>query len=143
MEMAVEFTWSGKLMDFAMHNILEGHPTPPSLFIDLVVEKCQLINYHFSNTRGHLKVVTNVNDTVATVKFHNLSFADSRLQTVTITNTPDLENQIEQLWCEVQRVLKHYNEIDRRAERASIESYYRNFEYKRRLANLFTYEFLL
>ena len=75
-------------------------------------------------------MVTNVNDTMATVKFHNLSFADSRLQTVTITNTPDLENQIEQLWCEVQRVLKHYNEIDRRAERASIESYYRNFEYK-------------
>ena len=27
--MAVEFAWSGELMDFALHNILEGHPTPP------------------------------------------------------------------------------------------------------------------
>ena len=29
MEMAIEFAWSGELMDFAIHNILEGHPTPP------------------------------------------------------------------------------------------------------------------
>ena len=42
MEMAVEFTWSGELMNFAVHNILEGHPTPPLLFIDLVVGKVSI-----------------------------------------------------------------------------------------------------
>ena len=130
MEAAYEFAWSGELMDFTMHRILEGHLTPPSLFIDLMVEKCQLINHHFFNTRDHLKVVTSVTNTVATLKFHNLALADSKLQMVTITNTPDLEKQLVHLWCEVQRVLRHYNEEDRISEMASIESFYRNFEYK-------------
>ena len=130
MEAAYEFAWSGELMDFTMHQILEGHSTPPSLFIDLMVEKCQLINHHFFNTRDHLKVVTSVTNTVATLKFHNLALADSKLQVVTITNMPDLEDQLVHLWCEVQRILKHYNEEDRILEMASIESFYRNFEYK-------------
>ena len=83
MEAAVEFAWSGELMDFIMHRLLEGHLAPPSLFIDLMVEKCRLINYHFFNTRDHLKVVTSVTNTVATLKFHNLSVADSKLKMVT------------------------------------------------------------
>ena len=102
METAIEFAWSGELVDFTMHSILEGHSTPPSLFIDLMVEKCQLINHHFFNTRDHLRVATSVTNTVATLKFHNLSLADSKLQMVTITNMPDLEKQLVQLWCEVQ-----------------------------------------
>ena len=112
MEAAYEFAWSGELMDFTMHRILEGHSTPSSLFIDLMVEKCQLINHHFFNTRDHLRVVSSVTNTVATLKFHNLSLADSKLQMVTITNTPDLEKQLVHLWCEVQQVLRHYNEED-------------------------------
>ena len=141
MEAAIEFALSGELMDFSMHRILEGHPTPPALFIDLMVEKCQLINHHFFNTRDHLRVVTSVTNTVATVKFHNLLLANSKLQIVTITNTPDLEKQLIQLWCEVQRILRHYNEEDRISEMASIGSYYRNFEYKRMMAQLYNYEF--
>ena len=29
MEAAIEFAMSGELMDFTVHCILEGHPTPP------------------------------------------------------------------------------------------------------------------
>ena len=141
MEAAYEFAWRGELMGFTMQRILEGHTTPPSLFIDLMVEKCQLINHHFFNTRDHLKVVTSVTNTVATLKFHNLALADSKLQVVTITNTPNLEDQLVHLWCEVQQILKHYNEEDRISEMASIESFYRNFEYKQRMSQLYTYEF--
>ena len=60
---------------------------------------------------------------------------------VTLTNESDLKYQLVQLWTEVQKLLKFYNEDDRIAELASIESYYRNFEYKRRMSQLFTYEF--
>ena len=141
MEAAREFVMSGELMEFAYNCMLEGHPTPPALFIDIVVEKCQLINPHFCNTRDHLRVVTSVTNTVATIKFHDTIIADSKLTIVTITNTPDLEKQLVQLWCEVQQVLKHYNEEDRISEMASIEAYYKNFEYKKMMVQMYNYEF--
>ena len=137
----MEFAMSGELMDFTVQCILEGHPTPPALFIDLIVEKCQLINHHFYNTRDHLRVVTSVTNTVATIKFHDILLADSKLKVVTLTNTSDLKNQLVQLWTEVQKLLKFYRKDDRIAELASIDSYYRNFAYKRRMAHLFTFEF--
>ena len=102
MEAAYEFAWRGELMSFTMQQILEGCSTPPSLFIDLMVEKCQLINHHFFNTRDHLKAVTGVTNMVATLTFHNLALADSKLQVVTITKMPNLEDQLVHLWREVQ-----------------------------------------
>ena len=139
MEAALEYVMSGELMDFTVHRILEGHPTPPTLFI--MVEKCQLINHHFYNTRDHLRVVTSVTNTVATIKFHDILLADSKLKIVTITNTSDLQDQLVQLWTEVQKLLNFYHEDDRIAEMASIDSYYRNFAYKQRMVHLFTFEF--
>ena len=141
MEAANEFAQSGETMIFTLHRILEGHPTPPALFIDLVVEKCQLINHHFQNTRDHLKVVTSVTNSTASIKFQNILLADSELKMVTLTNKSDLKYQLVHLWTEVQKLLKFYNEEDRIAEIASIESYYRNFAYKRRMSQLSTYEF--
>ena len=76
MEVTREFVVSGELMESAVGHIMEGHPTPPTLFIDIVVEKCQLINQHFCNTRDHLRVVTNVTNTVATINFLDISLAD-------------------------------------------------------------------
>ena len=58
-----EFTVGGETMDFTLNRIQNGHPTPPALFIEIIVEKCQLINHHFLNTRDHLHVVANVNNT--------------------------------------------------------------------------------
>ena len=141
MEATYEFALSGELIDFTLHQILEGRSTTPALFNEVMAEKCQLVNYHFSNTRDHLRIAVNVSSMTATIAFHNISIEDSQLKIVTITNTPDLEKQLVQLWCEVQQILKHYNEEDRIAEMASIESYYRNFEYKRMMAQLYNYEF--
>ena len=141
MEAAREFVVSGELMAFALNHMLEGHPTPPALFIDIIIEKCQLINQHFCNTRDHLRVVTSITNTVATIKFHDILLADSQLKIVTLTNTLDLKNQLVQLWTEVQKLLKFYHKDDQIAEMDGIESYYRNFAYKQRLVQLFTFEF--
>ena len=65
-----DFALSGENMDFALYCIRGGELIPPSLFIDIMVEKCQLINHHFCNTRDHLRVVACVTNTAATVKFH-------------------------------------------------------------------------
>ena len=136
MDVAYDFALSGELMDFALNWILEGHPTPPALFIDIIVEKCQLINHHFCNTRDHLRIVASVTNTAATVKFHDTALEDSELKTVTLSNTSDLKDQLIQLWTEVQELLQYYHEDDCIAELASIDTYYRDFEYNQMMAEL-------
>ena len=130
METAKEFAVAGETMDFALKHILEGHPTPPALFMEIIVEKCQLINQHFLNTRDHLHVVANVNATTATITLHDTLIEDSALKIVTIVNTSDLEQQLTHLWTEVHLLLKFYHEDDRIAELASINTYYNSFAYK-------------
>ena len=67
MEAANTFAVAGETMDFTLKRILEGHPTPPALFIEIIVEKCQLINFHFMRIRDHLRVVANVTATMAMI----------------------------------------------------------------------------
>ena len=141
MDAAIEFAVSGETMDFALNRIRNGHPTPPALFTEIIVEKCQLINHHFLNTRDHLRIVANVTNTTATITFHDTILEDSKLKIVTISNTSDLENQLIHLWTEVQQILKYYNEDDCIAELASIDTYYRTFAYNRMIAQYFMFEF--
>ena len=140
MEAAIKFAVAGETMDFALKRILEGHPTPPALFIEIIVEKCQLINYHFLKTRDHLRVVANVNATTATVTLHDIHIEDSALKIVTIVNTPDLEQQLTHLWREVHQLLKFYHEDDRIAELTSINTYYNSFAYNRMIVQHFIHE---
>ena len=140
MEAAIKFAVAGETMDFALKRILEGHPTPPALFIEIIVEKCQLINYHFLKTRDHLHVVANVNATTATVTLHDTHIEDSALKIVTIVNIPDLEQQLTHLWREVHQLLKFYHEDDRIAELTSINTYYNSFTYNRMIAQHFIHE---
>ena len=141
MEAAIEFAVSGETMDFALDRIRNGHLTPPALFIEIIIEKCQLVNHHFLNTRDHLRIVANVTNTTATIKFHDTTLEDSELKIVTISNTSDLEDQLIHLWTEVQQLLKFYHEDDRIAELASIDTYYRTFAYNRMIAQYFMFEF--
>ena len=141
MEAAKEFAVAGETMDFVLERIRTGCLTPPAVFIEIIVEKCQLINHHFLNTRDHLRIVTNVSSTTAIVTFHDTKIEDSKSTTVTLTNTPDLERQLVHLWLEVQQILKHYNVNDRIAEMASIEMYYNSFAYNRMMAQHFIFEF--
>ena len=141
MDAAIEFAVSGETMDFTLDRIRNGHLTPPALFTEIIVEKCQLINHHFLNTRDHLRIAANVTNTTATITFHDTIIEDSKLKIVTISNTPDLEKQLIHLWTEVQQILKYYNEDDRIAELASIDTYYRTFAYNRMIAQYFIFEF--
>ena len=141
MEAAIEFEVSGETMDFTLGRIRTGLLTPPALFTEIIVEKCQLINHNFLNTRDHLRIVANVSSMTATITFHDTIIEDSKLKTVTIDNNPDLEKQLVHLWLEVQQILKYYNENDWIAEMASIETYYNSFAYNRMIAQHFIFEF--
>ena len=83
--------------------------------------------------------MTSVTNMVATVKFHDISLEDSELKIVTLSNTSDLEDQLIQLWTEVQELLRYYHEDDCIAELASIDTYYRDFEYNQMMAEFFNF----
>ena len=135
------FALKGELMEFILQLLRDGKPIPPSTFKNIIIEKCRLVNHHFDKTRKHLRLAANVTDTTATITFYDNYIEDSKLTTTSISNTPTLEAQLIQLWRDVQSVLKHFNEEDRIAERASIESYYWQYKLKQEWAELLTYEF--
>ena len=54
MEAAFEFAVNGPNMEFALNRIREGYSVPTGLFIDIMTEKCQLINKHLRTTRDFL-----------------------------------------------------------------------------------------
>ena len=141
MDAAIEFAVSGETMDFALDRIRNGYLTPPALFTEIIVEKCQLVNHHFLNTRDHLQIVANVTNTTAIITFHDTILEDSELKIVAISNTSDIENQLIHLWTEVQQILKFYHEDDRIAELASIDTYYRTFAYNWMIVQHFMFEF--
>ena len=43
MDAAFEFSFSGLNMEFAIHLTADGHQIPKGLFVNIVVEKCLLL----------------------------------------------------------------------------------------------------
>ena len=140
MEAASTFAVAGETMVFTLRRISEGHSIPPALFVEIIVEKCHLINFHFEKSKNHLRVVANVNATTATISLHDINIEDSLLKIVTIVNTSDLEQQLVHLWREVHQVLKFYHDDNRTAELASIHLYYHSFAYNRMIVQRFIRE---
>ena len=77
MDAAYEFALNGELMDFALYQICEGHLIPARLFIDILMEKCQLINHYLRSTRDCLMIVANLSGDRASIKFHDIHHEDS------------------------------------------------------------------
>ena len=140
MEAASTFAVAGETMVFTLRCMSEGHAIPPALFVEIIVEKCHLINFHFKRSKNHLRVVANVNATTATIALHDINIEDSILKIVTIVNTSDLEQQLVHLWREVHQVLKFYHDDSRTAELASIHLYYHSFAYNRMIVQHFIRE---
>ena len=69
MEAAFKFSFSSMNMELAIHLTTDGHPVPENLFIDIVVEKCLLLQCYLKSTVECLTMVTNVNKGTATIKF--------------------------------------------------------------------------
>ena len=93
MDAAFEFSFSSMNMDFAIHLTHDGHPVQEGLFVDIVVEKCLLLQGYLKFTAECLALVTNVNQGKATIKFINWDLIENPLLQFTITNVYNLEEQ--------------------------------------------------
>ena len=129
MEAANTFAITGELMDFALSRRREGHPIPTGLFIEIITEKCQLINKYLCSIRDCLLIVVNITNNKASIQFHDIHYTDSKMHCVTLSNVPDLENQLVYLWTELQEFLTYFHLEDPVAELDSIKTFYRHLAY--------------
>ena len=129
MEAAIKFAVNGPNMESALNLLRGGYLVPAALFINLMTEKFQLINKHLCSTRNYLMIIATVNNTKASVKFHDIYFEDSELHHVILSNLPDLKDQLIYLWTEMHDCLRHYHIDDRDAKLVSIDTFYSDLEY--------------
>ena len=108
----------------------DGHDIPEGLFINIMIEKCQLLQQHLKSSKDCLTLVANVNHQTASIKVFDQNIMESQLLHFTISNLYDLEEQLYQLWNEVCKVMKDYAVCDPLAELGHVTSYYNPAAYR-------------
>ena len=94
---------------------MEGNPLPQHLFLDVMVEKTQILVEFIKNHHIGLCLTTNIGVNTTTIRIYDTFTATTtQLLQITITNLPDLENQLFQLYMEVHEIVHQFipNEED-------------------------------
>ena len=130
MDAAFEFTMNGPNKKFALDLMRDRCAVPARLFIDILTEKCQLINKHLRASLDCLVMMSSVTNTMASVKFYDRDFANHQVLHVTLSNLPDLEDQLIHLWTEVRSLLRDYQVDNHAAELSHIDSFYSDLAYE-------------
>ena len=78
------------------------------MFIQMLAKKADIIKDHLQNSLSKLIIVTNTGPTMATFKLYDLSEEDSLNLHITLSNLGDIDEQINQLWQQVNFLLKQY-----------------------------------
>ena len=99
------FAMKGPNMESVEFQLSGGHSLPATLFINLMTEKCQVINKHLCSTETNLRITATVNNTTASIKFHDINYEDSELCQVIMSNQHDIKDQLIYLWTEMRDLL--------------------------------------
>ena len=106
---ANNFAMGGIPMHFTNILIAEGKPIPPVLFLDVMVEKTQLLIKHINNHHLGLCLMANIGNNTAIVQIYdNFATVNSQLLQITISNLPTLETQLFQLYVEVTGIIHDF-----------------------------------
>ena len=81
---------------------------PKDLFIKLMIKKANVIKDHLKNSIDQLIIVANIGPTMAVFKFYDLKEEDSLKLHMTLSNLGDIEEQIHQLWQQLNFLLQQY-----------------------------------
>ena len=96
-------------MAFTRELLLEGKPLPKMVFIDVMVEKTQILIKHIKNHHLGLSLTANIGENTAVVKMYdNFTTFNSQLLHITISNLWDLENQLLRLYIEVNGIIHDF-----------------------------------
>ena len=81
---------------------------PEEMLVNLMTKKANIIKDHLKNSLNQLIIVTNIGPTMATFKFYDLKEEDSLKLCITLSNLGDIDEQIHQLWQQVNFLLQQY-----------------------------------
>ena len=73
-----------------------------------MTEKANIIKDHLRERHSKLTIVANIGPTMATFKLYDLSEEDSLKLHIALSNLDDIDEQIHQLWQQVNFLLKQY-----------------------------------
>ena len=79
---------------------------PEDLFIKLMIEKANVIKDHLKKSMDQLIIVANIGPTMAVFKLYDIKEEDSLKLQVTLLNLGDIEEQIYQLWQQMNFLLQ-------------------------------------
>ena len=103
---ANNFAMGGLPMHFANILIANGHQVPQTLFLDIMVEKTQVLMKHVNNHHLGLCLTANIGINSAVIcVYDNFATVKTQMIQVTISNMPNLETQLFQLYVEVTAIL--------------------------------------
>ena len=100
------FAMGGLPMHLANILIADGKQVPQTLFMDIMVEKTHILIKHVNNHHLGLCLTANIgiNSTVVCV-YDNFATINTQMLQVTISNLPNIETQLFQLYVEVTAIL--------------------------------------
>ena len=82
---------------------------PENIFINLMIEKANIIKDHLKKSTHPLFIVVNIGPTMAVFKFYDMTEEDDSLKLhMTLSNLGDLNDQIHILWQQVNFLLQEY-----------------------------------
>ena len=106
---ANNFAMGGLPMALARELLLEGKPLPNMLFINVMVEKTQILIEHIKNHHLGLSLTANIGENTAVIKMYdNFTTVNTQLLHITISNLWDLENQLWRLYIEVNGIIHDF-----------------------------------
>ena len=82
---------------------------PENLFVNLMIEKANIIKDHLKKSAHPLIIVVNIGPTMIIFKFFDMTKEDDSLKLrMTLSNLGDLNDQICTLWQQVNFLLQEY-----------------------------------
>ena len=106
---ATNFDIGGLPMALARELLLKGKPLPKTFFLDVMVEKTQILIEHIKDHHLGLCLTANISKNTAIIRMYdNFATVNSQSLHVTITNHLDLENQLWRLYVEVNGIIHEF-----------------------------------
>ena len=108
MDPAIQFSIEGENMAFTTELAVDGKDIPQGQFLDIMIEKTQMLHNHLKHLHFRLALVANIGGNMATVKIYDTFVEDPLKLHFSISNLWDIEDQLYRLWIEVNGVVQSY-----------------------------------
>ena len=106
---ANNFAMGGLPMHLTRVLLMKGKSVPKELFLDVMVEKTQILIDFIKNHHIGLCLTANIGGNTAVIcVYDNFATVNTQVLQVTISKLPDLENQLFQLYTEINGVVHDF-----------------------------------